>query len=107
MTYTRTWMPYKRNGINSLALAASQNENSTHWHEKAMKMANELADAIGYEAYCEWIDAQPEMLTWKQLYNLIMARQAQADDCNCVTDDQSCPACRTKATTVYSLAEQF
>jgi len=34
-------------------------------------------------------------------------RQAQANDCNCVVDSQSCPACRSKAAELYPLDQQF
>jgi 4-alpha-glucanotransferase len=47
--------------------------NSKYWHNRAMAAAKELVEKIGYEAYCQWIDAGPDERTWRELYEAIMA----------------------------------
>ena len=89
-----------RNAIDELALAAVKNENSRHWHDRAMDVCRDLSDQIGYEQYCAWIDEQDDGLTWKQLHGLAEAMLLTIDQCNCV-GGQSCPGCRPIAAKVY------
>ena len=70
--------------LEDLALKAYENGNSQHWHELAMKAADELVDLIGYEEYHEWADTIEDG-SWKHLYELLLAelnRRQQDCDCN-------------------------
>ena len=53
----------------------------------------------GYKHTIFNVNDWQDFIAWMQ--------QAQANDCNCVVDSQSCPACRTQAAKTYPLAEQF
>ena len=80
--------------LDALALKAYENGNSQHWHELAMKAADELVDLIGYEEYHEWADTIEDG-SWKHLYELLLAelnRRQQDCDCN-GANRSSCPVC--------------
>lgn len=51
--------------------------DSKYWQLLANQAAKRLAERMGYEAYCDWIDAQDEPAHWKALHELIKAKELE------------------------------
>ena len=73
----------------------------------AVTVARKLCARLGRDAYTEWFSMHVVTLDYGRLYREATAKLLEMDDCNCVVDGQSCPACRTKAAEVYPLEQQF
>lgn len=52
---------------------------SKYWMSLAHQAAKQLAERMGYEPYCAWIDAQEEPAHWRELYELIKAKEVELD----------------------------
>jgi hypothetical protein len=53
--------------------------DSKYWMSLAHQAAKRLAERMGYEPYCEWIDAQEEPAHWRGLYDLVKAKESELD----------------------------
>ena len=51
--------------------------DSKYWQGLANQAAKQLAARMGYEPYCEWIDAQEEPAHWRGLYELIKGKEEE------------------------------
>jgi len=70
-------------------------DNSASWHADAIAAARTVADLMGYEPYCNWIDAQ-EWQTWREFHGIVSAKldTITADECDCNGANRDvCPEC--------------
>ena len=72
----------------------SDPDNSAKWHADAIAVTRTLADLMGYEPYCDWVDAQT-WLTWREFHAMVSDKlDAMTEDCDCGANGRdACPLC--------------